>query len=43
METLIAVAALALLAAAASLFGQDSQNWDERDRRPWWPGRRVES
>lgn len=39
MELLIAIGAAGLLALTAAAFGTDSESWDERDRRPWWPGR----
>jgi cbb3-type cytochrome oxidase subunit 3 len=32
--------ALLLLAGVASVLGPDSRDYNDRDRRGWWPGRR---
>ena len=31
---------LIILALLSYFWGVDSRVWDDRDRRPWWPGAR---
>jgi hypothetical protein len=37
---MIVVLVLLLLAGAVSLLGPDPRDYDDRDRRGWWPGHR---
>jgi hypothetical protein len=40
MGLLIVTAFLLAIGPLALLYGVDSRNWDDRDRRGWWPGER---
>jgi hypothetical protein len=39
MEMLVVLTIL-ILAGVASVVARDSHDYDDRDRRGWWPGRR---
>jgi hypothetical protein len=36
---MIAVLVFLLLAGVVSIVGPDTRDYDDRDRRGWWPGR----
>lgn len=36
----IVILSILILAGVASVMGQDSRDFDDTDRRGWWPGRR---
>jgi cbb3-type cytochrome oxidase subunit 3 len=38
--TILILLALLLLAGVASVLGPDARDYNDRDRRGWWPGRR---
>jgi hypothetical protein len=37
---MIVLLGLLLLAGVASVLGPDTRDYDDRDRRGWWPGHR---
>ena len=39
METLIVFGTVTLLTVGALVGSRDSRSFDDRERRPWWPGR----
>jgi hypothetical protein len=41
MGSMIVIAFLFAIGPLALLYGADSRNWDDRDRRSWWPGGRA--